>query len=394
MIKPIFHQPLPHEQTHLNRVNQTGVAQLARAPQAVLQAAAVLSAGGLVAFPTETVYGLGADAENVEAIQLIYLAKGRPQDHPVIVHVAVNADLQHWAKDIPDQAHKLIEAFWPGPLTLILKRQLSVPAQVSGGQDTIGLRCPAHPVAQALIQSLAALKFNGQAGVAAPSANLFGHVSPTLAEHVRTEFPERVAQGMPVLEGGASEVGIESTIVDLSRVQDGQGVFLLRPGGISALQIEAVLGQALQSVDAESPRVSGSLKAHYAPRTPMMLIRPQFESFEIEADEAISDVLILAYQTWLKHHPNKRAAIVSHREADLNDFKKIIATEHDAVMFELLAQNVEIYAHDLYATLRSIDGLHVDQIFWCQPPQTADWNGVNDRLNRAAAAFSSRVSSP
>jgi L-threonylcarbamoyladenylate synthase len=395
----------------------------------IVHAAEVLSNGGLVAFPTETVYGLGADAENVEAIQLIYLAKGRPQDHPVIVHVAVNADLQHWAKDIPDQAHKLIKAFWPGPLTLILKRQSSVPAQVSGGQDTIGLRCPAHPVAQALIQSLAALKLNGQAGVAAPSANLFGHVSPTLAEHVRAEFPERVAQGMPVLEGGASEVGIESTIVDLSRVQDGQGVFLLRPGGIGALQIEAVLGQALQSVDADAPRVSGSLKAHYAPRTPMMLIRPQFQSFEIEADakadlealentaaksdvaalentaaksdvaaafnfdrnitdEAISDVLILAYQTWLKHHPNKRAVIVSHREADLKDLKKIIGTEHDAVMFELLAQNVEPYAHNLYATLRGIDDLHVDQIFWCQPPQTAEWNGVNDRLNRAAAAFS------
>jgi L-threonylcarbamoyladenylate synthase len=384
----------------------------------IAQAATVLSTGGLVAFPTETVYGLGADAENVHAIQLIYQAKGRPQNHPVIVHVAVNANLQHWATDIPDQAYALIKAFWPGPLTLILKRQHSVPAQVSGGQDTIGLRCPAHPVAQALIQSLAALKPNGQAGVAAPSANLFGHVSPTSADHVRAEFPTQVAQGMPVLEGGTSEVGIESTIIDLSRVQNGQGVFLLRPGRITALQIEAVLGEKIQGVDANAPRVSGSLKAHYAPRTPIMLVQPRSQvasqsqsrllDFEAAASEtavsetavsetavseaaasdaATSEAVLFAYQTWLKHHPHQKAVVVSHQETDLQQFQEIIKTQSNSVMCKLLAQNADAYAHNLYATLRAIDDMQVDQIFWRQPPQTADWAGVNDRLSRAAAAF-------
>lgn len=350
----------------------------------IAQAAKVLSTGGLAAFPTETVYGLGADAENVDAVKLIYRAKGRPQDHPIIVHVAVHADLKHWAKDIPDEAHKLIKAFWPGPLTLILKRQPSLPAQVSGGQDTIGLRCPSHPVAQALIQALASYKPNGQAGVAAPSANLFGHVSPTLAAHVKAEFPTLVAQGMPVLEGGASEVGIESTIVDLSRVQAGQGIFLLRPGGISASQIEAVLGQVLQGVDAEAPRVSGSLKAHYAPYTPIMLLPAQLSEFEKNTPQAV----VSAYQDWLKLHPHKKVIVVSHRQDDFNQLKQKIQSQQGKVIFKLLAQTAEAYAHDLYATLRDIDDLRVDQIFWCQPPQAAEWNGVNDRLNRAAAAFS------
>ena len=358
----------------LTEVNQTLIAHAAK----------VLSAGGLVAFPTETVYGLGADAENVDAIKSIYHAKGRPQDHPIIVHVAVHADLQHWAKDIPDEAHKLIKAFWPGPLTLILKRQLSLPAEVSGGQDTIGLRCPSHPVAQALIQALASYKPNGQAGVAAPSANLFGHVSPTLAAHVKAEFPALVAQGMPVLEGGASEVGIESTIVDLSRAQAGQGIFLLRPGGISALQIEAVLGQTLQGVDAEAPRVSGSLKAHYAPRTPIMLLPAQLSASENNMPKDVAS----AYQNWLTLHPNKKAVVVSHCPDDFNQLKQTSQIQQGKVIFKLLAHTSEAYAHDLYATLRAIDDQHVDQIFWCQPPQTADWNGVNDRLNRAAAAFS------
>lgn len=378
MPKPIFPRPLfddAHQKTQaLNELNQTAIAHAAK----------VLSTGGLVAFPTETVYGLGADAENIEAVKLIYLAKGRPQDHPIIVHVAVHADLQHWAKDIPDEARKLIKAFWPGPLTLILKRQPSLPAQISGGQDTIGLRCPSHPVARALIQALASHKLNGQAGVAAPSANLFGHVSPTLAAHVKAEFPVLVAQGMPVLEGGASEVGIESTIVDLSRVQAGQGIFLLRPGSISALQIEAVLGQALQGVDDEAPRVSGSLKAHYAPRTPIMLLPAQFSEFENNSPQAV----VSAFQSWLKCHPNKKAVVVSHRQDDFNQLKQKIQAQQGQVIFKLLAQTPEAYAHDLYATLRGIDDLHVDQIFWCQPPQAAEWSGVNDRLNRAAAAFS------
>jgi L-threonylcarbamoyladenylate synthase len=185
-------------------------------PDAIVTAAQALEAGRLVAFPTETVYGLGADAENPAAVADIYKAKGRPSDHPVIVHVAPGADIRYWAKDIPHEADQLIAAFWPGPLTLILKRADHIPDAVSGGQDTVGIRCPSHPVAQ---QLLLAFK-NGKGGVAAPSANKFGHVSPTLAQHVTEEFAQEILPGgliAAVLDGGQSEVGIESTIVDLSR---------------------------------------------------------------------------------------------------------------------------------------------------------------------------------
>jgi L-threonylcarbamoyladenylate synthase len=189
---------------------------------------------------------------------------------------------------------------------------------------------------------------------------------------------------MPVLEGGASEVGIESTIVDLSRAQAGQGIFLLRPGGISALQIEAVLGQTLHGVDAEAPRVSGSLKAHYAPRTPILLLPAHLSACENNMPQAV----VSAYQNWHTLHPNKKAVVVSHCPDDFNQLKQTSQIQQVEVIFKLLAHTSEAYAHDLYATLRAIDDQHVDQIFWCQPPQTADWNGVNDRLNRAAAAFS------
>jgi L-threonylcarbamoyladenylate synthase len=357
------------------QTDQTGDEQkqsehLATERIAIDDAAKVLLSGGLVAFPTETVYGLGADAENVEAITRIYQAKGRPQSHPVIVHVAAQANLQHWAKDLPDEAYQLIEAFWPGPLTLILQRQPTVPAQVSGGQDTIGLRCPAHPVALALIESLAALKLHGQAGIAAPSANLFGHVSPTLPAHVRAEFPALVALGMPVLDGGASDVGIESTIIDLSRIQHKQGVFLLRPGGISAQQIEAVLGQVVQNADAQAPRVSGALHAHYAPRTPIRLV------------DQYSDI-----EAWLERYPLIKVVFVSHKHDDLKAINNHLKTNRERITIKALAQNPTDYAHDLYATLRAVDELNVAQIFWATPPQTADWLGVNDRLSRAAAAF-------
>src|SRR5690606_29687435 len=179
------------------------------------QAAKRLLSGGLVAFPTETVYGLGADAENVEAIARIYAAKGRPANHPVIVHLAPGAGLEYWAASVPTQARKLIDAFWPGPLTLILPRHKRIPAAVTGGQDSIGLRCPSHPVAQALLRRFSELK-GGHGGIAAPSANQFGQVSPTLAEHVRAEFPGMPEDELLILEGGASEVGSESAILDLA----------------------------------------------------------------------------------------------------------------------------------------------------------------------------------
>ncbi|HEY7804428.1 MAG TPA: L-threonylcarbamoyladenylate synthase, partial [Orrella sp.] len=241
------------------------------------QAAQALLRGELVAFPTETVYGLGADAANPVAVARIYAAKGRPSNHPVIVHVAKLEDITSWCSDIPDQAWRLADVFWPGPLTLILKRHPDVDAAVSGGQATIGVRCPSHPVARELLTMFGKLKQQGneaRAGVAAPSANRFGRVSPTRAQHVRSEFADLVAQGMPVLEGGDSEVGIESTIIDLSSVSSSGAPALLRPGAISAEQVAAVLGQAVIGHQASSPRVSGSLKAHYAPSTPLALCEP------------------------------------------------------------------------------------------------------------------------
>ena len=226
-------------------------------------AARLLERGELVAFPTETVYGLGADAENAQAVARIYAAKGRPPNHPVIVHLAPGADLSYWASDIPAVAQSLTQAFWPGPLTLILKRAAAIPAAVSGGQDTIGLRCPAHPVAQSLLRAFK----NGKGGVAAPSANRFGHVSPTTAAHVISEFGSGADSPLAmVLDGGQSEVGIESTILDLSRMAS-HGPVLLRPGRITPEQIAAVIGIMPALPDAAAPRASGTLASHYAPAT-------------------------------------------------------------------------------------------------------------------------------
>ncbi|WP_262054686.1 L-threonylcarbamoyladenylate synthase, partial [Burkholderia thailandensis] len=214
------------------------------------EAAALLDAGELVAFPTETVYGLGGDAQNPAAVARIYAAKGRPANHPVIVHLAPGSDPGYWVDSLPADAQKLIDAFWPGPLTLILKRAARIPDAVSGGQDSVGLRCPSHPVAQALLRAFDARR-GGHGGVAAPSANRFGHVSPTTAQHVRDEFGDAVH----VLDGGPSDVGIESTILDLSRGFPA----LLRPGDVSPRQIADVLGVAPRlpdGSDATAPRAS------------------------------------------------------------------------------------------------------------------------------------------
>ena len=220
----------------------------------------------MVAFPTETVYGLGADATNPAAVAKIFAAKGRPQDHPVIVHLGSIELLPLWAGEIPTAAHKLAAAFWPGPLTLILKRAAGVSDCVTGGQDTVGLRIPGHPVALELLQAFAGEEGGRRfSGVAAPSANKFGRISPTMAEHVRAELGAAV---QTVLDGGECGVGIESTIVDLSR---GRAV-LLRPGQITPAQIAAVLGTEVELPDAAAPRVSGALDSHYAPRTPLHLV--------------------------------------------------------------------------------------------------------------------------
>lgn len=307
---------------------------------AIRAAARLLEAGRLVGMPTETVYGLAADAGNPDAVAAIFAAKGRPSNHPVIVHVARDADLSRWAAEVPVEAQQLIAAFWPGPLTLILKRAPQVPAAVTGGQDSVGVRCPSHPVAQALLAEF----HGGQGGLAAPSANRFGRVSPTSAQHVIDEFG---APGMgplaAVLDGGQSDVGIESTIVDLTRL-DSVGPALLRPGGVGAQQIEAVLGRPLAQPDRVAPRVSGSLDAHYAPATPVALV-------------ADSDLGRIASALQAK---GRRVAT--------------LRCDGDAAA----------YAHALYAKLRALDCEGADLILVEQPPQDAAWQGVNDRLRRAA----------
>jgi L-threonylcarbamoyladenylate synthase len=318
------------------------------------QAAAALAAGALVAFPTETVYGLGADAENPHAVARIYAAKGRPQDHPVIVHLAPGADLDYWATDIAPQARQLVQAFWPGPLTLILKRHAHIPDAVSGGQDTVGLRCPSHPVA---MQLLAAFK-GGKGGVAAPSANKFGNVSPTTAQHVRDEFAGEVGQGKAiaaVLDGGASQVGIESTILDLSRLAS-HGPVLLRPGHISTQQIEAAIGMPVSLPDQSAPRASGTLESHYAPKAPVALL---------PTDDMATTLAALAAR-------GRRVAVIHFSPMTING-------PHLALPAEPVG-----YAYGVYAALRAMDQEQVDVILVETPPQQAGWLGVNDRLRRAA----------
>jgi L-threonylcarbamoyladenylate synthase len=244
----------------------------------VRRAAQILRAGGLVAFPTETVYGLGADAANAEAVARLYAVKRRPADHPVILHFANAEKAFAWARGVPEAARKLAERFWPGPLTLILKRSPLAKDFITGGQDTVGLRVPSHPVAQELLK-----EFSG--GIAAPSANRFGLVSPTTAAHVRDDLGSDVDL---VLEGGPSQVGIESTILDLS----GPSAVLLRPGHVSKEDLEALIGEVRERA-AASPRHPGGMARHYAPRTPAQLV------FSYELDKTIAQakgqVAVLAF---------------------------------------------------------------------------------------------------
>ena len=318
------------------------------------RAAAILASGGLVAFPTETVYGLGADAENPAAVAAIYTAKGRPQDHPVIVHLAPDADLAYWASEIPDAARQLAAAFWPGPLTLILKRARHIPAAVSGGQDTVGLRCPSHPVAIALLQAFK----GGQGGIAAPSANKFGNVSPTTAQHVRDEFADQFGADGPlqmVLDGGQCAVGIESTIVDLSRLAS-HGPVLLRPGQISAEAIAAVIDYLPAAPDAQAPRASGTLASHYAPHTPV----------------AMQDSATLTSTLAQLHLAGRKVALIHYSALPGAHAEARLPASPDG------------FAHALYAALRAMDTSGADLILVEAPPQDDAWLGVNDRLRRAA----------
>jgi len=314
------------------------------------RAVAALRAGGLVAFPTETVYGLGADAGNPAAVRKIFEVKGRPATHPVIVHLADAVQLANWAREVPEHARRLIRRFWPGPLTVILKRARGVSDVVTGGQDTVALRVPSHPVA---LQLLA--RFGG--GIAAPSANRHGRVSATTAEHVQREFGAAVDC---VLDGGEARIGIESTIVDLS----GGRPVLLRPGWITTEEIEAVLGAALAAPAAGAPRAPGTLAVHYAPRTPLSLL---------EGGLALELAARLARQ-------GKRAAVL----ACSSDRTLLPGIEWLAAPADAAA-----YAHALYSNLRRLDEAGYDAIIVETPPRGPEWAAIHDRLSRAAAGSSS-----
>jgi L-threonylcarbamoyladenylate synthase len=304
-----------------------------------------LAAGEVIGFPTETVYGLGADASNAKAVARIFALKGRPADHPLIVHFADPAAIDEWAIEVPAAARALASRFWPGPLTMILKKAARVPGAVTGGQDTVGLRCPSHPLAQALLREFARI---GSGAVAAPSANKFGHVSPTTAAHVREEF----GPDLFVLDGGACEVGLESTIVDLSR----GGAVLVRPGGISRDSIARALGEMPRDRDAQAPRASGTLAAHYAPRTALAVVGSEGLALELQV---AANVAVLALG-----EPPPTARVTSWLTAPADPLS---------------------YGHDLYANLRTLDASGAKRILVEAPPQTPPWEAVNDRLARAAA---------
>jgi L-threonylcarbamoyladenylate synthase len=340
-------------------------------PALIAKAATILKSGGLVAFPTETVYGLGADASSAPAVAKIFAAKGRPNDHPVIVHLASADQIREWAVDIPEEAWTLAHKFWPGPMTLILKRAPRVLDAVTGGQDTVGLRVPSHPFAHALLAA-----FGG--GVAAPSANKFGRVSPTTAQHVKDEFGDTLDL---VIDGGASEVGIESTIIDCSS----GCVKILRPGAITGKmladawgpeyaavveQFEATrkrikeiepaallrLGSSKARKETEVPRVSGSLDAHYAPRTRLQLV-------------AANQIA---------------ATLAAHGHSDVVLLSRAKPAAPFAGLWQQAASDPATYARELYAHLRMLDTAGADLMLIEAPPPGPEWEGVNDRLRRAA----------
>ncbi|WP_230969333.1 L-threonylcarbamoyladenylate synthase [Nitrogeniibacter aestuarii] len=308
-----------------------------------------LRRGELVGMPTETVYGLAADARNPEAVLKIFAAKGRPSDHPLIVHIASANLVEDWASDVPPVAKRLAKAFWPGPLTLILKRLPSVPDEVTGGQDTVGLRVPSHPIALALLKA-----FGG--GVAAPSANRFGRISPTRAAHVSEELGEHVAV---VLDGGECEVGIESTIIDVSR---GAPV-LLRPGRITKEEVARVAGEVVlesNEMTAGAPRASGTLASHYAPVTPVSLVSA------IELFKAVTQA----------RSSGENFAVLARTLID--------DAPPPGSVWRMAPSDPAAYAHRLYASLRWLDQCGTAKIFIEVPPPHAEWRAVNDRLSRAA----------
>jgi len=313
-------------------------------PGKIEEAAALLNAGELVAFPTETVYGLGADATNPRAVMRIFEAKGRPASHPLIVHFSNFASARAWASEVPPAAERLAEAFWPGPLTLVLPRSRVVPDVVTGGQDTVGLRAPAHPVARALLAAFGR-------GIAAPSANRYGRISPTRAADVRAELGRRVAL---VLDGGDCEVGLESTIVACL----GGRVTLLRPGSISRSQVADIVGR-VDDPGADAPRAPGGQRSHYAPGTPLELVAPDRLARAVEAAAAKGRVAVLA--------------------------RSAPTAESDRVAWKRMPAGPGPYGRALYAALRALDDSGAALIIVEAVPAGEAWAAVSDRLARAAA---------
>jgi L-threonylcarbamoyladenylate synthase len=323
-------------------------------PHAVHAAAQRLAAGELVAFPTETVYGLGARADDDRAVAGIFAAKGRPADHPLIVHLPAREAAAHFAQPLPAAAQRLADAFWPGPLTLIVPRRPDRAAAAAAGQSSVGLRMPAHPVAQALLRAAAAL---GVPGVAAPSANRFGRISPTTAAHVVQEF----GTGLCVLDGGACAVGVESAIVDCTRPHPA----LLRPGQIGRERLEQVLGAPLAAPDAASPRASGTLAAHYAPGVPLRL-------FDRLAELPVPDA-------------GKRSA-AGQAGAGLGVYSRAVPAPRAGLLWRAMPGHADAAARELFAVLRELDAAGVAAIWVQRPPAGPSWDAVRDRLQRAAAA--------
>jgi L-threonylcarbamoyladenylate synthase len=322
---------------------------VAPTPASVALAAQRLRGGELVAFPTETVYGLGADAGNPDAVHRIFAAKGRPSDHPVIVHLGRVEQVERWAREFPEGARKLAAAFWPGPLTLILPRAAHVGGAITGGQDSVGLRMPSHPVAQQLLAAFAEL---GGTGIAAPSANRFGHVSPTTARHVEDDLGGTVAM---ILDGGACEVGIESTIVAFT----GGTPVMLRPGGIGVDEIAGVLGCAPVAPGVDAPRAPGSLASHYAPHAPAHRVIAGELLHEVTAREA----------------KGERVAVLA---------RTVARPAEVAGPWIAAPADVPRYAHDLYANLRALDAPGITAMLIEDIPDDDAWLAVRDRLARAA----------
>jgi L-threonylcarbamoyladenylate synthase len=305
---------------------------------AMSSAATSIKDGNLIAFPTETVYGLGADASNEKAVAKIYAAKGRPADHPLIVHISSMDGIGYWADDISEYAIALARAFWPGPMTLICKRSPETKDFVTGGQETVGLRVPDHVVALALLD---AAKRLGVQGIAAPSANRFGHVSPTTADAVREELDQFLSPSDIILDGGPSQVGVESTIIDCT----GSNPHILRPGAITQAMIEEVTGLKVTDTVNEI-RVSGSLENHYAPQATVVLdTTPQ---------------------------PGDGYIAMSDKQTPVG------------VIRLAAPQTIEEYARILYASLRDGDLKRISRICVIQPVGSGLAIAVRDRLERAA----------